>query len=84
MEGLDEPDGESKKENEIAKAKALGFVEGAKVKMSYDDKNEIGKVVGYNQSTGGFYPSSRYPVLVKFERGTFEYGLESLELVESE
>lgn len=80
MEGLKEPDGKNKMKNEIAKAKELGFVEGAKAKLSHDD--EVGEVVGHNEAIGGFYPRSRYPVIIKFKRGTFEYSLDQLELVE--
>jgi len=80
VEGLKEPDGEKKMSNEVAKAKELGFVPGAKAKLSHDA--EVGEVVGYNEAVGGFYPGSKYPVLIKFERGTFEYGLEQLELVD--
>lgn len=79
VEGLKEPDGERKMSNEVAKAKEMGFVPGARVKLSHD--REVGEVVGYNEAIGGFYPGSRYPVLIKFERGTFEYGLESIKLV---
>jgi len=76
IEELKEPDGEKKMSNEVAKAKELGFVPGAKVKLSHDA--EVGEVVSYNKAIGGFYPGSRYPVLIKFERGTFEYTLEQL------
>jgi len=67
-----EPDGERKMRSAIADAKEKGFVIGAKVKLLKD--KEVGEVVGYNEATGGFYPGSRYPLIVKFERGTFEYG----------
>ena len=76
---MKEPDGKKKTENEIAKAKELGFVPGAKVKLSHDP--EVGEMVEYNEETGGFYPGSRYPVIIKFERGTYEYSLEQLVLV---
>ena len=64
----------------IEKAKELGFVPGAPVRWM--DDPEIGEVISYNESIGSFYPGSRYPVRVKFVRGTFEYGLEDLTLVE--
>ncbi|MFZ2193650.1 MAG: hypothetical protein WAV31_05390 [Candidatus Moraniibacteriota bacterium] len=79
IEEMKEPDGEKKMSNEVAKAKGLGFVPGAKAKLSHDA--EVGEVVGYNEAVGGFYPGSRYPVIIKFDRGTFEYSLEQLELV---
>lgn len=80
LEEMKEPDGARKMKNEVAKAKELGFVPGAKARMSHDA--EAGEVVGYNQAVGGFYPGSRYPVIIKFERGTFEYSLDQLELAD--
>lgn len=80
IEEMKEPDGEKKMSNEVAKAKELGFVPGAKAKLSHDP--EIGEVLGYNEAIGGFYPGSRYPVIIKFERGTFEYSLEQIKLAD--
>jgi hypothetical protein len=82
MKELKEPDGDEKMNNEVTKAKELGFIEGVKAKLSHTP--EIGEVVGYNEAVGGFYPGSRYPVLIKFERGTFEYSLDQLELVDED
>lgn len=65
--------------NAIKNAKKLGFVKGAEVKLFHD--KEIGIVTGYNTTSGGFYPGSRYPITVKFERGIFEYSVEGIELV---
>jgi hypothetical protein len=65
-------------EKAIKKAKALGFKRGVRVRLHGD--SEIGEVVGHNQKDRGFYSGDRYPILVKFEKGTFEYGVESLEL----
>ncbi len=78
MEGLHEPDGK-KMRNAIQAAKELGFIPGAKVKLSHGP--EVGEIVGYNESVGGFYPGSRYPVLIEFKRGTFEYVTDQLRLV---
>lgn len=62
-------------------AQEAGFVLEAPVRLQGNVNGEIGKVAGYNERTAGFYPGTRYPILVKFERGTFEYGPEVLELV---
>ena len=62
----------------IEEAKALGFVPGAEVTLNSDD--EVGRVVGYNEAVGGFYSGSRYPIIVEFERGTYEYSLTDLVL----
>ncbi len=62
----------------ILEAKKRGFKPGVKVLL----QGEIeGEVVGYNEE-GGFYPTKDYPVIVKSERGIFEYGLDDLELLE--
>jgi len=66
----------------IKQSKALGFEPGKKVMMKGDIDKEVGKVVKFNISTVGFYTGDRYPIIVKFERGTFEYGPDSLMLVE--
>jgi len=66
-------------EKAIEDAKAKDFVVGAKVRLK--GVEEIGEVVGYNTANSGFYSGDRYPIIVRFERGKFEYGVESLELV---
>lgn len=74
------PDGVNKTKKAIREVKKMGFVIGTKAKISNDD--EAGVIVGYNNNTDGFYPGSRYPILVKFERGTFEYAPDDLKLVQ--
>jgi len=74
------PDGANKAKIAIREAKKIGFVIGVKTKILNDD--EVGVIVGYNNDTSGFYPGSRYPILVKFERGTFEYAPGDLKLVQ--
>jgi hypothetical protein len=81
IKGLNKPDGEIQTAKAIKEAQKRGFVIGAKVKLPYSDTPEVGVVVGYNQTPNGFYSGDRYPVLVKFERGTFEYGISEKELV---
>ena len=55
---------------------------GSKVKIPVIS-DEIGIVVGYNsQSEKSFYPPSRYPYLIKFDRGTFEFG-NGIEVIET-
>lgn len=66
--------------NAVADSIAQGFIIGKKVKMVGDD--EVGEIMKYNLSTVGFYTGDRYPIIVKFKRGTFEYSVESLTLVE--
>jgi len=36
---------------------------------------------GFNTSSIGFYTGDRYPIIVKFKRGTFEYGADDLRLI---
>ena len=81
MKGMNRPEGGSLAEKAIREAKRRGFVIGARAKLPYSDTPEVGVVVGYNQKANGFYSGDRYPVLVKFERGTFEYGISENELV---
>ncbi len=64
----------------VDRARAAGFIPGASVRMI--DNPEVGQVVGYNEALDGVYPGNRYPIVVQFERGTFEYGVESLELAD--
>lgn len=59
-----------------------GYVEGAGVTLW--NMAEVGTIVGYNRTSGGHYPGDRYPLIVRFQRGTFEYGTEGLKLVRSE
>jgi len=61
----------------IKDAKSKGFEIGTRV-IFFDDHTDIGKVVKFNTSTIGFYTGDRYPIIVKFERGTFEYDAECL------
>jgi hypothetical protein len=70
-------------EQAIENAKKLGFKVGSEVMMLGDPDKELGEVVRFNTSTIGFGTGDRYPVIVKFERGTFEYSVESLILFES-
>ena len=65
----------------IHDSKAKGFKIGKGVMLKHDPSNEIGKVVNFNTSTVGFYTGDYYPIIVKFERGTFEYGLNSLTII---
>ncbi len=68
----------------IKEAQEAGFVEGARVKLKGDgnESPDIGTVVGFNEQTSGLYNGARYPVYVKWARGTFEYGTEALDLTE--
>jgi hypothetical protein len=63
----------------IQEAKENGFVIGKKVKLTHD--KEIGIVVGYNENPISGYPTARYPIMVQFERGKFEYTVRELKLV---
>jgi hypothetical protein len=64
----------------VAQAKHLGFVVNAKVKLYHDP--EIGTVVGHSPYLEG-YPKENPPycVSVQFERGTFNYRIRELSLV---
>ena len=42
---------------------------------------ETGYVVGYNTRLDGLYTGKRYPIYVKFVRGTFKYEINNLEIV---
>ncbi len=53
----------------------LGFVPWAYVKLSYDA--EVWQIVGYNHGRG-LYTGVRYPLKIKFQRGTFEWGVYAL------
>ena len=64
----------------IEDAQRLGFASGKKVMLSNDPIREVGVVTGFNTSTVGFYTGDRYPIIVKWKRGTFEYGAGSLTL----
>lgn len=81
IEQTQEKGGDAKLNELLEKAKKLGLVPGAKVKLWHDD--EIGEIMGYNTSIGGFYSGTRYPIVVKFERGTFEYSIEGLKLIKN-
>jgi len=66
----------------ITQSIACGFVVGAKVTRT-PPSEEVGVVVGYNTShPSNLYGGSRYPIVVKFDSGRFEYGPESLHLRE--
>ena len=63
---------------------AIDFFNANKHKMvRVTGARKIGVVVKLNESTRGLYPGSKYPIYVNFpETGnTFEYELESLEVV---
>ncbi|MBI4114694.1 MAG: hypothetical protein HY445_02530 [Candidatus Niyogibacteria bacterium] len=79
FESFKVPDGEAKTKNAIAEAKKRGFRPGTKAKLTHE--NEVGEVIGYNETADGPYPGSRYPILIKFKRGTYEYDLDQLELI---
>lgn len=66
----------------INEAKNLGFDIGEKVIMKGDPFDEEGEILRFNSSSIGFSSGDRYPIIVKFERGTFEYSVDSLILVE--
>jgi len=68
-------------EASIEKAKQLGFKEGGKVIFN-NDKTDVGVMLRFNTSTVGFYTGDRYPLIVKFERGTFEYETDSIQPIE--
>lgn len=66
----------------IQNAREAGFVLGAKVKLQGGGPDEeVGEVLGFNEQTLGLYNGVRYPIYVKWERGTFEYGPDALELI---
>jgi len=52
----------------------LWFVPGAYVKLSYE--SEVWQIVDFNHDRG-LYTWVRYPLKIKFERGTFEWGVYS-------
>ena len=63
----------------IEESQKAGYKIGIKVTLR--DDNEVGEIISYNQTTSGFYPGDRYPLIVKFpKRGTFEYGINSLDI----
>lgn len=66
----------------IEDAQRQGFASGKGVILNHDPTKEVGKVIKFNSSTIGFYTGDRYPIVVKFERGTFEYSADNLTLVE--
>lgn len=70
--------------DKIEQCKEAGFDIGSKVIMASDPKKEIGKVLRFNETSAGFYTGSRYPLVVEFKRGTFQYALEEMILVERE
>lgn len=70
----------SKIRDAIMHAITMGFVIGSKVTRTAPSA-EVGEVIGYNTSDG-LYNGDRYPIVVKFESGVFEYGVESLDLKE--
>lgn len=65
----------------IHKSKEKGFKVGKRVILNHDPDKEVGEVVDFNTSTIGFYTGDRYPIIVKFERGTFEYNPDNLTLI---
>ncbi len=60
-------------------AKKAGFTIGVEVTRTRDA--EVGKVIGHNETIGGFYPGSRYPIIVQFPSATFQYAQTDLELL---
>lgn len=84
------------KQKEPSKKDVLSIVDQAKkqfpVDVTVDVKHtsHIGRVRGYNERTGGFYPGNRFPVFVEIiasdmDRAighVFEYGLNDLEVVD--
>lgn len=69
----------AKMEHAFLDAIAHGFVIGAKVTRLIS--TEVGEVLGLN-TTDGIYHGERYPIVVKFESGIFEYAVSDLELKE--
>jgi hypothetical protein len=65
----------------INTSKEKGFIIGEKVILSDDEDKEIGEIVAFNTCTIGHYTGDRFPIVVKFERGAFEYNRESLTLI---
>ena len=78
VEEIDRANDPKEADKAIRKAQDLGFKPGVKVLLQGED---VGEVVGYNKE-GGFYPTKDYPVVVKSDRGIFEYGLDDLELLD--
>jgi hypothetical protein len=66
----------------IDEAVAAGFTVGTKVILK-GHPSDVGEVIKHrHNATEMLYDGVRYPLLVKFpNRGTFEYGIESLEIV---
>ena len=65
----------------IKEAKEQGFTEGRKVCLAGDAEGEQGEIIGYNTRTHSLYNGVRYPVLVKWARGVFEYSTDGLILI---
>jgi len=71
----------SEVQSSIALAIGAGYTITAPVVLAFDDAYEVGEVIGYNTRCHGFYDGERYPVIVEFARGTFEYGIDQLDLI---
>ncbi len=65
----------------IRECEQQGFKPECKVMMVGDPDKEIGKLIKFNNSTIGFYAGNQYPMIVKFDRGTFEFGIDELTLI---
>ena len=63
----------------VKNAKKEGFAVGKRVIM-YDDP-EVGEIVRFNTATVGFESGDRYPIVVKFKRGTFPFNTDALTLI---
>jgi len=66
-------------ETSIKEAQKAGFHIGCKVRMHGDD--EIGEMIDFNKSSIGLYTGDRFPIIIKFDRGTFEYNHKQFEIV---
>jgi hypothetical protein len=67
--------------NAVQKAKEL-YPIGTRVKF-LSDTRRVGVVIGYNKNFVGFYPASRYPIIIKWdgEEELFEYNDSSFEVL---
>jgi len=76
---------EKSMEQIINEAIEAGFTIGANVILK-GHPSDVGEVIKHRrEATTGLYNGQRYPLLVKFPvRGTFEYGIESLDIVQGE
>lgn len=83
--GPETPD--AKEQQSLFDSLALSHPLGTRVKIH---GTRVGTVVGYNRSTGGFYPGWRYPLILRFDAvcfkdnrsSTFEHSSDELTVID--